>query len=349
MSPGLLRPSADGAAFDIEGAAFQGWLSDLGEPCELPVRPARVGVGQSNLTFRVTDAAERRWVLRRPPLGELLASAHDVAREARILNALADTEVPVPHVHDVRTHDGVAVVLMEFVDGSVIDRMDSAEQLTEQQRRAAGLDLARTLARIHAVDLGATGLIDLASHKPYAPRQLKRWSAQWERSKTRELPLLDRLTERLHAAVPEQHELSLVHGDYNLRNVITDPESGSIAAVLDWELCTLGDPLADLGSLLAYWPEPGEPTVADLAMSTLPGFPARTELVGEYLSVTDRDPRALDYWHALALWKLAIIAEGVLRRALDDPRNRAAAGTPTVDSIDGLVATADRIAAAAGI
>ena len=242
------------------------------------------------------------------------------------------------------------VVLMEFVDGLVIDSLEIAESLAPEHRRAIGIALPRTLSRIHAVDLEATGLTGLASHKPYAARQLSRWSRQWEQSRTRDLPQLDALTERLRAAIPEQHEIALVHGDFHIRNVIVDPEAqGRIAAVLDWELCTLGDPLADIGSLLAYWPEPGESGIGNFAMCTLPGFPSRAEIAAEYLAATGRDPAALSFWHALGLWKVAIIAEGVMRRAQDDPRNRAAAGTPTPEQITAMVDSADRVATAAGI
>ncbi|MFE5284890.1 phosphotransferase family protein [Nocardia sp. NPDC056611] len=344
----LIRATPDGG-FELDQIAFAKWAATLGEACTLPARADRVGMGQSNLTFCISDAEGRNWVLRRPPLGHLLASAHDVAREARVLSALAPTDVPVPRILDVRHEGEIALVLMEHVDGIVLDRIENAEQLTPALRRTAGISLVHNLARIHAVDLDATGLADLASHKPYAERQLKRWSAQWETSKTRQLPLLDQVTERLVAAIPEQLEVTLVHGDFNIRNVITAPESGEVAAVLDWELCTLGDPLADVGGLLAYWPALGELAIADMAMCTLPGFPSRAELVEEYLAATGRDRRALGFWHTLALWKLAIIAEGVLRRAQNDPRNRAAAGAPTRELVEGLVQAADRVAAEAGL
>jgi aminoglycoside phosphotransferase (APT) family kinase protein len=346
--PTVVRPTGDPAVFELDDAVVSGWLDPLGLEHSLPLRATRVGIGQSNLTFEIADTAGRRWVLRRPPLGRLLASAHDVAREARILTALAETAVPVPRVYRVFADGEVPMVLMEYVDGLVIDRMEIAESLTPEHRRAVGLALPRTLARIHAVDLDATGLTDLASHKPYAGRQLARWSRQWEQSRTRDLPQLDRLTARLRAAVPEQREIALVHGDFHIRNVITNPDTGTIDAVLDWELCTLGDPLADIGSLLAYWPEPGESGVGGFGMCTLPGFPSRAEIAAEYFAATGKDPAALGFWHALGLWKVAVIAEGVLRRALDDPRNRAAAGTPTIEQIDGIVDTADKVAAAAG-
>jgi aminoglycoside phosphotransferase (APT) family kinase protein len=332
---------------DVDAVAR--WLTQLGIAFEAPLQFQRIGLGQSNLTYRVSDAAGSDWVLRRPPLGHLLASAHDVLREARIIAALADTDVPVPRILGTTTDSDVPMVLMEFVDGLVVDTMRVAEALTPQQRRQIAVDLPRTLAKIHAVDLAEVGLVDLASHKPYAQRQLKRWVGQWEMSKTRELPELDDLTRRLVAAVPEQREISLVHGDFHLRNLITSPETGAIVATLDWELSTLGDPVADMGSLLTYWAEPGEAAEGDYAPSTLEGFPDRAEMTRIYLDATGRDPAALQYWHALGLWKLAIIAEGVMRRAMDEPQNKAAAGTPDVAWIDARVRRATEIADAAGL
>ncbi|OBF86083.1 aminoglycoside phosphotransferase [Mycobacterium sp. 852002-51163_SCH5372311] len=336
----------------VDPDAVARWLTKLGLEVETPLDFRRIGLGQSNLTYRVTDAADHAWVLRRPPLGHLLASAHDVLREARIIAALENTDVPVPRILGTTTdseYSEAPLVLMEFVDGRVVDTMAVAEALTPQQRRQIALDLPRTLAKIHAVDLAEVGLDDLASHKPYAQRQLKRWAGQWELSKTRELPELDDLTRRLVAAAPEQSEISLVHGDFHLRNLITSPESGEVVATLDWELSTLGEPLADMGSLLTYWPEPGETTGGDFAPSTLEGFPDRAEMTRLYLEATGRDPAALQYWHVLGLWKLAIIAEGVMRRARDEPQNKAAAGTPTVAWIDARVHKATEIADAAGI
>ena len=337
-------------ALDAEAVAR--WLTTLGIGFEAPLQFQRVGLGQSNLTYRATDAAGRDWILRRPPLGHLLASAHDVMREARIIAALADTDVPVPQIlattADPKLFD-VPMVLMEFVDGLVVDTMEVAVSLTPQRRREIALDLPRTLAKVHAVDLDKVGLADLASHKPYAQRQLKRWVGQWELSKTREMPELDDLSRRLTAAAPEQREISLVHGDFHLRNLITSHETGEIVATLDWELSTLGDPLADMGSLLTYWPEPGESIPGDFAPSTLEGFPSRAEMTWLYLDATGRDSAALQYWHVLGLWKLAIIAEGVMRRAMDEPRNKASAGTPDTAWIDTRVHKAREIADNAGL
>lgn len=341
----------DTGVVGIDPAAIAGWLPQLGITVTGPLSFERIGLGQSNLTYRVSDADGRSWVLRRPPLGTLLASAHDVAREARILSALETTAVPTPAVYGLtRGDDDVPLLLMEYVDGVVVDRMSVAESLTPQRRRHIGLSLPKTLATIHAVDIEAVGLADLASHKPYAQRQLKRWAGQWELSKTRELPGLEDLTRRLIAAAPEQRELTLVHGDFHLRNVITSRKTGDVVAVLDWELSTLGDPLADMGSLLAYWPEAGEDDAAGLFTAvTLKGFPDRAEMARVYLTETGRDAETLKYWHALGLWKVAIIAEGVMRRGLDEPQNKAAAGTPTIDRIDALVRQARDVADDAGI
>ncbi len=336
----------------LEPDAVARWLCTLGIEFESPLRFQRIGLGQSNLTYRVSDVTGRAWVLRRPPLGQLLASAHDVLREARIIAALANTAVPVPEILGTTTDpefSEVPLVLMEFVDGLVVDTMAVAEALTPRQRRQIAVDLPRTLAKIHAVDLDEVGLADLASHKPYAQRQLKRWAGQWELSKTRELPELDDLTRRLAAAAPEQREISLVHGDFHLRNLITSPETGEVVATLDWELSTLGDPLSDMGSLLTYWAEPGEALSGEYAPSTLEGFPDRAEMTRRYLEQTGRDAAALQYWHVLGLWKLAIIAEGVMRRAMDEPQNKASAGTPVVEWIDARVHKAREIADAAGI
>lgn len=339
------RGSATGPALEALPGLVSGWLAESGIEHVLPLTLTRVGVGQSNLTYAVTDASslpDRRWILRRPPLGHLLASAHDVAREARILTALQDSDVPVPRVFGVWTADGVPMVLMEFVDGLVLDREQVVDGVTEPTRHAIGLSIARALAPVHAVDLNKTGLVDLASHKPYAERQLKRWTTQWQHSKTRESADLDALTARLAAAIPEQRELTLVHGDFHMRNVIVSPEDGSVASVLDWELCTLGDPLADVGTLLAYWPASGEAGEGLLSFSPLPGFPDREEMAAAYLEASGRDGSALAFWHALGLWKIAIIAEGVLRRVQDEPRNRAAAFAPTADQVDSLIAKALR-------
>ncbi|MFD6222177.1 phosphotransferase family protein [Nocardia asteroides] len=336
----------------VDAGAVRTWLADLGIPAVAPLRFQRIGLGQSNLTYLVTDAADARWVLRRPPLGHILASAHDVVREARILSALAGTGVPVPRVHGSTTdarYAEVPLVLMDYVDGRTVDTMQVAEALTPSERGEIAAAMPDALAAVHAVDLERHGLHELAGRKPYAPRQLTRWARQLEQSKTRELPRLDDLTRRLSAAIPEQRDVTLVHGDFHLRNLMFHRDRPEIVAVLDWELSTLGDPLADMGTLLTYGPEPGETSGGDFAPSTLPGFPNRADMAKRYLDVTGRDPAALAFWHVLGLWKLAIIGEGVRRRALDRPDNAGAAGIPTAARIDAVIEQAVDLAHVAGI
>jgi aminoglycoside phosphotransferase (APT) family kinase protein len=317
-----------------------------------PLTAQRVGKGQSNLTYLVSDAAGGRWIARRPPRGRLLDSAHDVLRESRILTALHGTRVPVPAVlgefADPRLADA-PVVVMQHVDGLVLDGYDVAEASTQALRRALGPSLARTMAMIHAVDLDEVGLSDLASRGSYVARQMKRWSRQWEASRTRDLPALDRLTELLGRTAPAQREVTLVHGDLHLQNVIADPVTGETRAVLDWELSTLGDPLADIGSLLAYWPEAGDPPTGLFAASALPGFVDRRQLADAYLAASGRDGTDLEYWHVLGLWKIAIIVEGIRRRIIEDPRNSADGTALAPRLVDAVVDRAWRTAAAAGL
>jgi aminoglycoside phosphotransferase (APT) family kinase protein len=336
----------------IDAGTAERWLESLPIEVEPPLALAPVGQGKSNITVEVRDAAGRRFILRRPPLGTLLASAHDIGREHRVLAALQPTPVPTPAVIALTTDEAVTnapLLLMEYVDGLVVDDMPTAEGLTPHLRSAIGQGMIHALGAIHAVDLEATGLSDLASHKPYAARQLKRWSGQWEAARTRELPEVDELARRLADAAPEQRELTLVHGDFHLRNVIVDPGDGSVRAVLDWELCTLGDPLADLGGLLAYWPEGGDPPGAPFLAPTLPGFPDRSELIEMYGRATGRDLSSLGFWQVLALWKVAIIVEGVYRRALNDPRNAERGATADPETVDAIVARAVRTAEDVGL
>jgi aminoglycoside phosphotransferase (APT) family kinase protein len=361
MNPPAGNPSSETTVKDslvtvpgVEHVDLMAWLGRLDSDLTPPVTARRLGVGQSNLTYILSDNAGQRWVLRRPPMGHRLNSAHDVLREARILSALAPTGVPVPRIYGVAQAGEVGdapLVLMEFVDGVVISDVAVSRTLPARARQNAGIALPETLGRIHAVDLAAANLADLASHSPYAQRQLKRWSGQWERSKTRELADLDALTDRLSVAVPPPRELTLVHGDLHLRNIVVSDFDGEILAALDWELATLGDPIADLGTTLAYWPENDESILPEFGALLLPGYPRRADLVERYCLITGRDvaDAELAFWHVLALWKVAIIAEGILRRAQEDPRNRAESGVPVHQTVNELVAFAHEIAARAGI
>lgn len=321
-------------------------ISDAGGPVSL----TRIGAGQSNLTYLATDDLGTSVVVRRPPLGHLTASAHDVLREGRIMAALADTAVPVPEIFGATTtSEDVPVIAMSVVPGTSLNSPEAAARLTPDARHAAGDGLIDAMVAVHAVDLEGTGLTTLASHEPYAPRQLRRWAGQWEKTKTRELPSLDALTARLTAAVPEQTETVLVHGDLHLGNIIVDEATGAVNAVVDWELTTLGDPMADIGSLLAYWPTPAGPNLPGFSAALSDGFPSPDELADRYLTATGRSRAALDFWHVLGLWKVAVIVEGVVRRVAEMPENAAVAGAPTVEEVDLLIAKATQIADAVGL
>jgi aminoglycoside phosphotransferase (APT) family kinase protein len=210
---------------------------------------------------------------------------------------------------------GAVFYVMELVDGFVLrGPADVEAAFAESERRAVGDALIDTLVALHAVDPDAAGLGQLGRRDGYAERQLKRWKRQWDASKTRPLAAMDETYDRLSRHVPAQRDVAVVHGDYRLDNAIVAP-SGAIAAVVDWELCTLGDPIADLGLLLVYWAEPGDAIVPLTdAPSLAGGFPRRAELAERYAEQSGRDITALPFFVALSRWKLAAILEGVYAR-----------------------------------
>jgi aminoglycoside phosphotransferase (APT) family kinase protein len=280
----------------------------------------QIAGGHSNLTFRVTGADGERYVLRRPPLGQLLASAHDVGREHRIISALAGTAVPVAPVLGMCTDvevTGTPFYVMAFVDGIVARTTDIVtDTLDVAARGVASASLIETLAALHAIDPASVGLGDLGRHENYIARQLKRWSGQYEAQHTERRPNIERAHELLTAQIPEQGPARIVHGDYRLDNTMVDP-SGKVIAVLDWEICTLGDPLADLGLLMVYWTGPGDAANAWRQTPTaIEGFWDRTQLAQRYAELSGRDLTHLDYYTAFAFWKLACIIEGVYSRYL---------------------------------
>jgi aminoglycoside phosphotransferase (APT) family kinase protein len=258
-------------------------------------------------------------VLRRPPLGHVLASAHDMGREHRIIDALQGSGVPVPpslgHCADPEIN-GAPFYVMGYVDGIVVRDRAVAEQLTPAARERASRSLVDTMAAIHAVDLEAAGLADLAKHDDYLARQLKRWYGQWNLQKTRDLPLVDEVHDALAGMIPPQGPATIVHGDYRLDNTIVSPQ-GDVLAVLDWEICTLGDPLADVGLLEVYWTGPDDAPSAWAGRSTTaPGFWNRDRLAVRYAEVSGRDVADLDVYVAFGFWKLACVLEGVYARYL---------------------------------
>ena len=282
-----------------------------------PLQFDLIAGGHSNLPFKVTDEAGTAWVLRSPPLGQVLATAHDMGREHTIISALGPTPVPVPTTVGLCTDlavNGAPFYVMDHVDGLVVRTAADAEPLSPAQRRRAGESIVDTLAAIHAVDPDAVGLGELGRKDGYIERQLKRWYGQWEKSKTREVPAVDEVHDRLRAAIPAQGAPGIVHGDYRLDNCMVD-DDGQVIAVLDWEICTLGDPLADLGVLMVYWSEASDSFGGLLGgATTVEGFPSRAELVQAYQDAGGREVGNLDYYVAFGYWKLACILEGVYIR-----------------------------------
>jgi aminoglycoside phosphotransferase (APT) family kinase protein len=250
----------------------------------------------------------------------MLASAHDMGREHRIISALQETAVPVPPslgFCDDPAVNGMPFYVMGFVEGHVIrDRALAESALAAAGRANASRSLVDTMAAIHAVDIEAVGLSDLGRHEGYIARQLKRWYGQFDQQKTRDLPLVKEVHDALAARIPDQAPATIVHGDYRLDNAIVDGD-GDLVAVLDWEICTLGDPLADIGLLHVYWTGPddeqsawgGQATTAD-------GFWNRSQLAPRYAEVSGRDLAELDFYVAFGFWKLACIVEGVYARYL---------------------------------
>jgi len=271
--------------------------------------------GRSNLTYLITDG-HLEWVLRRPPLGHVLATAHDMTREHRVLSALAGTAVPVP-VPLLLCPDpeplGAPFYLMEKVDGTVYRTAAQTAALTGDQRARLARTLVDTLAQLHRVDPVAVGLAGFGRPDGFLARQVRRWSAQLAASRSRELPGIERLAERLAGSVPASPAPGIVHGDYRLDNLLV--AGGRIAAVLDWEMSTLGDPLTDVGLLLVYWDQLPEldQRSAGVAAGVGPrhGFPAGATLIEWYAARTDADLTGLDWYVALAGFKLAVILEGI--------------------------------------
>jgi aminoglycoside phosphotransferase (APT) family kinase protein len=301
----------------IDREGVERWFAEHAGEVSLPLEFERIAGGRSNLTYAVRDSAGRAWALRRPPLGKRLASAHDMSREHRAISALQDTDVPVPPIVglcDDEAINGAPFYVMGFVEGPILRSKAEGEIFDEAQRHAIGERVVDTLAAIHAVDPDAVGLGELGKKQDYVARQLHRWHGQWEKSKTRELELIDDVHRRLVARIPDQGPATIVHGDYRLDNMILTP-GGAVAAVVDWELCTLGDPLADVGMLMVYWAQEDDEFAALVDAATqLPGFPDREQLKERYAARSGRDLSELDFYVALAYWKLAIILEGVFAR-----------------------------------
>jgi aminoglycoside phosphotransferase (APT) family kinase protein len=285
-----------------------------------PLTAALISGGRSNLTYAISDDGHE-WVLRRPPLGHVLPTAHDMAREYKVLDGLASTAVPVPHpiafCDDLDVNDAPFYV-MEKVDGQILRTPQEMAQLTADDARRCSEALIDVLVQIHAVDYDAVGLGDFGHPDGYLERQVRRWGEQWERSKSRDLPAVDELARRLRAGLPDSPPPTIVHGDYRLDNTMLSPKDpGEIVAVLDWEMATLGDPLSDMGLFLVYWKRDENAAAGVSAtIDSRKGFLTRDEVVARYADASGRDVSQLDFYEILASYKLAIILEGIHARFL---------------------------------
>ena len=284
-----------------------------------PLTAELIAGGRSNLTYVIADGS-RSWVLRRPPLGHVVVTAHDMGREYRVLAALGPTDVPVPEVlaFGDETVLGAPFYVMERVEGRILRTREEMATLTPEEARACSTTLVDVLAALHAVDYEAVGLGDFGRPDGFLARNVARWGKQWQANKTRELPALEEVGRRLDAALPPSGPPAIVHGDYRLDNTMLAPnDPGRIAAVLDWEMSTLGDPLTDVGLLLVYWG--GGAQLASLTaqgVGDVPGFFRRDEVIARYAATSGRDVAHLDFYEVFAMYKLAIIVEGIQARYL---------------------------------
>jgi len=309
------------AGVEVEGIEREGvttWMAANVAGAAPPFVFELIAGGRSNLTYRVTDANGRSFALRRPPVSHVLPTAHDMRREHTVISALGPTGVPVPETLGLCTDEsvnGAPFYVMSFVEGHIVRDERTAKGLTLSARARAGESLVDTLAQLHAVDVDAVGLGDFARRDGYIARQLKRWHGQFAQSTLDGQPgpaIVDRVHELLAARIPEQQGVAIVHGDYRLDNTVLDDE-GEVRAILDWEICTLGDPLADLGLLMVYWAEPedGDAALLGVAPTTLPGFARRADLLERYAAASGRDVSHVSYYRAFGFWKLACILQGV--------------------------------------
>ena len=346
---------ADGGVPGIEDASRLGrWLAENGVPGDQghPPRATLIAGGRSNLTYLLDvglppgSAEVTLLVLRRPPLGHVLPTAHDMAREYRLLSALHGTDIPVPRPVAICPDPaviGAPFYVMERVAGLVIRTREDGAQLSPAQAHQLSLRFADMLAAIHGVDLAAVGLTGFGRPEGYLERQLTRWQRQWELSQTREMPGYEQLTARLAAGLPAAagSDGTLVHGDYRLDNMLIaldspppgspppgspppgSPPPGSppmITAVLDWEMSTLGDPLADLGLALVYWADADDDESMELSVGSSvtagPGFLSRLQVAERYAALTGRDVSRIGYYMAFGCFKLAVVLEGIHARFL---------------------------------
>lgn len=323
----------------IDRGAVSDWIAANVPGIGPPLSFTAVGNGRSNLTYLAEDRDGAAVIVRRPPLGEALESAHDVGREFAVLGALHPLGLPLPEplaLCQDSAVTGAPFCVMERVEGTLVDTAVAAEAFGREARVRAGREIPATLAALHEVDVRRSGLAKVARAEDHAGRQLRRWSRQWEASRTRELPLIEKVAERLRAAVPSQPETTIVHGDFTPNNLLMRAD-GAVAAILDWELWTLGDPVADVAWLAIWWPpDTARSPLAVAPPSAVDGAPSAAELARTYAERSGRDLDRLPFWTALSYWKLAIIIEGIFRRWREDPANGGASAGEILPRADAM-------------
>ena len=310
-----------GSVIGINDATVSQWLVQ-NQAAVAPINFELIAGGRSNLTYRVTDATGRQFALRRPPVSHVLPTAHDMVREFTVISALHPLGIPVPTPLGLCTDESVnerPFYVMEFVEGAILrDRAQAEHEFAEKDRGVIGESLARTLAQLHDVDVEAAGLGSLARHDGYIERQLRRWRGQYEQMAVEGVShggVVEHVGDLLAARIPTQQKVAVVHGDYRLDNTVLDRQ-GRVRAILDWEICTLGDPMADVGLLLVYWNEPsdGVGALMGLGPTTAPGMYTRAQVLEAYAGHSTLDVSHVGYYQAFGYWKLACILQGVFAR-----------------------------------
>ncbi len=310
-----------GTVVGINDEAVTTWMvNEVG--ASAPLSFELIAGGRSNLTYRVSDAQQREFALRRPPVSHVLPTAHDMVREFTVISALHPLGIPTAAPLGLCRDEAVnerPFYVMEFVNGAILrDRAQAEEAFAENERGAIGENLAATLAQLHDIDVTEAGLGELARHDGYIERQLRRWRTQYEQMAVAGVDhggLVEAVGDQLAASIPRQQKVAVVHGDYRLDNTVLD-ETGRVKAILDWEICTLGDPMADVGLLLVYWNEANDGATALLGASptTAAGFYTRDQVLEAYSRHSSLDTSEVYYYQAFGYWKLACILQGVFAR-----------------------------------
>jgi aminoglycoside phosphotransferase (APT) family kinase protein len=315
-------------ALDLD--AITAWLTHAHVDVTGPLTAHLLAGGRSNLTFRLEDASGRKLVLRRPPLGHVLPSAHDMAREHRVLSMLHAVDFPVPAPRALcedTSITGTTFLVMDYVDGQVVATATDAGALGAPRAADVSASLVDTLVALHAIDPAIAGG---RTAEGYLQRQVARWSEQWQLTQVDPVEDVDRLAAWLTAHVPGVTMSALVHGDYRLDNAILDPQTGRVRAVLDWEMSTVGDPVADLAVMLVYWTQSDDGRRAHVPVAehitSSPGFWRREQIIDAYASASGRSLDHLDFCVVLACFKLAVIMESIHMRATKGQQRGVSAG-----------------------